>query len=108
MPETQILGVCGLYCGACEHYFAYTAEGAHIRQTRQTDDSQIEECKGCRSNILTLSCSKCSIRECAAGKNVLHCGLCGEYPCDQLKQFQHDGRMHHIAILEPIRKQSGK
>lgn len=111
MDENVLLGVCGLFCGACDHYCAYTPKGRHLGGKRPEGDRELEECHGCRSSLLTTSCRNCTIRKCANRRGALHCGLCSEYPCRQLKAFQHDGRIHHIPILdnlESLRKHGPK
>ena len=102
MKEFQLLGACGLYCGACDHYRAFLPESKYLLEYIIAKDQKFEKCQGCRSDILTTPCSKCPIRKCASERGVLHCGLCLEYPCEQLKSFQHDGKIHHIVILDNI------
>ena len=102
MKEFQLLGACGLYCGACDHYRAFLPESRYLLEHMIADDRDFEECHGCRSDILTTSCSMCSIKKCAGERGILHCGLCPEYPCGQLKSFQHDGKIHHIVVLDNI------
>jgi hypothetical protein len=99
----SLLGVCGLYCGACYHYRAAFAEGKHIieQAIRQGRSMKGFICMGCRSQVLCIhpGCSRCEIRACAEGKNLIHCGLCSEFPCDRLKDFRGDGRLHHQDVL---------
>ena len=98
-----LLGVCGLYCGACYHYRASFAEGRHLldEAVRQGRSTEGYICKGCRSHVLYIhpGCLQCEIRVCAEDKKLVHCGLCSEFPCDHLKAFQNDGRIHHRDIL---------
>jgi hypothetical protein len=77
-------------------------DGRHLYRKRPAQERELEECHGCRSDKLTTSCTGCAIRECAAKRGVLHCGLCVEFPCHQLKAFQHDGRIHHIVVLDNL------
>lgn len=102
MDKNVLLGVCGLFCGACDHYRAYLPDGRHLHAKRPAQKQVLEECHGCRSSVLTTSCRNCVIRECATVKGILHCGLCSEYPCPQLKAFQHDGRAHHVPVLDNL------
>jgi hypothetical protein len=102
MEENKLLGVCGLYCGACNHYRAYLSDGRHLLEEAFDQGQEVEPCQGCRSSLLTKSCAHCSLRDCAADRNVLHCGMCSIYPCDQLKAFQHDGRLHHLPVLDNL------
>jgi hypothetical protein len=104
MPDSRLLlGVCGLYCGACYHYRASFPEGAHLLEeaVRQGRELQGFTCTGCRSNVLYIhpGCAECKLRACAESKDILHCGLCSEFPCDQIKAFQNDGRAHHLDIF---------
>jgi hypothetical protein len=102
MEEFRLLGGCGLYCGACSHYRAFMPDSRHLLERVTADDPDFEECHGCRSDFLTDYCSKCSIRQCTSERGIAHCGLCPEYPCSLLKSFQHDGRVHHIVVLDSI------
>jgi len=102
MSTYALLGVCGLYCGSCNHYKAYQPEGKSLLEKIRTESPNFEECHGCRSDKMTTSCSNCTIKNCAANKGILHCGLCTDYPCDQIKKFQFDGRIHHIVILDNL------
>jgi hypothetical protein len=99
----SLLGACGLYCGACYHHRASLAEGRHLlaEAARQGRELAGFACKGCRSDVLYIhpGCARCEIRACAGEKNLEHCGLCREFPCDRLQGFQSDGRIHHRDVL---------
>jgi hypothetical protein len=98
-----LLGVCGLYCGACYHYRASFPESKHLLEeaSRQGQELQGFTCAGCRSGVLYIhpGCAECGIRTCAESKNIVHCGFCSEFPCDQIKAFQSDGRIHHLDVI---------
>jgi hypothetical protein len=100
----KLLGVCGLYCGACNHYRASFPEGEHLLQKLLQKDKTMEEptCQGCRSDKLRHHCSECKIRECAEGKGINHCGDCTEIPCEMLRNFQLDGRAHHLDVMDNL------
>jgi hypothetical protein len=101
-----LLGVCGLYCGACYHYRASLPDGKHLLQEALRQGRKVEGycCQGCRSDRLYMhpGCAQCTIRACAEGKGILHCGLCPDLPCDQLRAFQNDGRAHHGDVLAQL------
>jgi hypothetical protein len=101
-----LLGVCGLYCGACYHYRASFPDGEHLLEeaSRQGRALQGFTCAGCRSDVLYIhpGCAQCHIRACAERKDILHCGLCAEFPCDQILAFQNDGRIHHLDIVSNL------
>jgi hypothetical protein len=105
-----LLGACGLYCGACYHYRASLAEGRHLLEEAVGQGRSLEGygCKGCRSSVLHShpGCSQCAIRACAEKAGLVHCGLCWEFPCDRIRAFQSDDRVHHrdvLAHLEALR-----
>jgi hypothetical protein len=101
-----LLGVCGLYCGACYHHRASFPEGEHLLQEAARQGRELEgfACGGCRSDALYIhpGCAQCEIRACAEGRGILHCGLCPEFPCARIKDFQYDGRIHHLDILSQL------
>ncbi len=108
MDDSVLLGVCGLYCGACDHFRAFVPESAALREACRAQNPAFEECHGCRTSVLTTTCSRCKLRACAEERGIAHCGLCAEYPCAQLRAFQHDGKIHHIPVmdnLEALREQ---
>lgn len=106
-----LLAACGLYCGACYHYRAsfYPAERLEQEAARRGRSVAGFTCRGCRSERLYIhpGCAQCEIRACTDERGILHCGLCGDFPCERLQTFQNDGRLHHRDIffqLERARK----
>ncbi len=101
--DLDLLGACGLYCGACYHYRASFPEGRHLLKgaTRQGRKLQGFTCKGCRSNSLYVhpGCAQCDIRTCTDTRGIAHCGLCPEFPCQRIRDFQSDGRVHHLDVF---------
>ena len=88
MENQELLGACGLYCGACKNYHAYS-KGKNFTVT--IDDfkgRQIEDviCKGCHSDLLQKHCFECLIRLCALEKEIEHCGLCSDFPCEKSEE----------------------
>jgi predicted amidophosphoribosyltransferase len=98
-----LLGVCGLYCGACYHYRAsfYDPQRLSWEAARRGRAPEGFTCQGCRSDKLYIhaGCAQCEMRACAEQRGILHCGLCAEFPCERLKAFQSDGRAHHKDIF---------
>ncbi len=107
-----LLGVCGLYCGACYHYRASFPASKHLLEeaNRQGRDLRGFTCAGCRSDILYIhpGCAECRIRACAESKNIVHCGLCSEFPCDRIRAFQSDGRIHHLDVISNLEELRAK
>ncbi|MBN1312890.1 MAG: DUF3795 domain-containing protein [Anaerolineae bacterium] len=99
----SLLAACGLYCGACYHYRASFPEGQHLLEEARRQGRKLEgfTCRGCRSDVLYIhpGCAQCQIRDCTDSRGILHCGLCTEFPCEQLIAFQNDGHVHHLDIL---------
>ena len=98
-----LLAACGLYCGACYHYRAsfYTRDLLLREAARRGRDIEGFTCRGCRSDKLYIhpGCAQCEIRTCTDRRDIAHCGLCPEFPCERIKAFQGDGRLHHEGIL---------
>ena len=112
MIDLELLGVCGLYCGACYHYRASFPEGRHLLEKAAEQGKDIKEftCLGCRSDKLYMhpGCAQCRIRDCAEQKGVRHCGLCREFPCEIIGAFQSDGRVHHVPVFAQLEEMREK
>ncbi len=108
-PETNpLLAACGLYCGACYHYRAssYDSDRLSAEAARRGRNVEGFTCQGCRSDQLYIypGCAQCEIRACADDRGILHCGLCAEFPCDRIRAFQNDGRVHHLDIVTQLER----
>ena len=111
--NTDLVGVCGLYCGACSIY----------RATQDNNEEKLEEfarglsvktgnkftvddvrCDGCLVHgRLDLWCRNCQIRVCEklqSGK--VRCSDCDEFPCARLTDFRDDGMVHHGEITDNL------
>ena len=103
----KLIGVCGLYCGACYHYCAASPDAQHLldEASRQGCELQGFVCAGCRSDTLYVhpGCSECQIRACADARGLQHCGQCPNLPCSLLSAFQHNGRPHHLDVVKNLR-----
>lgn len=105
-----LLAACGLYCGACYHYRASFYEEERLQREVARRGRGIEgfTCRGCRSDKLYVhpGCAQCEIRACTDKRGIIHCGLCSEFPCERIRAFQSDGRLHHQGILIELEKLS--
>lgn len=95
--EPVTAAYCGLYCGSCPIF----------RQTEDHLKGKIEKpsviCRGCRSDVLSPWCSKCSLKDCAKGKSIRFCFACSDFPCDNLNTFANDPNYpYHKEILENL------
>lgn len=102
--DSNLLAVCGLYCGACYHFCASAPGGEHLLEVSGQTAAKFG-CQGCRSNTLYIhpGCASCNIRACADSRGLVHCGQCPDNPCEMLLAFQNDGRIHHVPILDHLR-----
>ncbi len=110
----KLVGVCGLYCGGCDNYLAFTNEGKHLLESEKFRNKDLEKlkCEGCNSGHQSEHCFQCKMRLCAEEKNILHCSKCDNYPCDELKNFKSEAenwpgaihRKHIFNNLEEINK----
>ena len=72
MDEYETLSYCGFACAKCRN------------------SKQNMNCAGCRNEKELIS--DCPTRVCAAGRGLLHCGECGDFPCVELNAFYNDGK----------------
>jgi hypothetical protein len=100
----QLLAVCGLYCGACYHYRAASAGGAHLLEAANRPVETFG-CQGCRSDTLYIhpGCAECGIRACADARGFTTCADCPDMPCERLLTFRNDGRVHHLPVIDHLR-----
>ena len=92
----ELIGACGIYCRACDHYFANTDEGKHLLDA---DKGRIKAhpCKGCKAedeSQICIFCVKCDVRLCSMEKGYALCTECNDYPCAKLTRFV-TGLEHH-------------
>ncbi len=73
--SSQLLGICGVYCGACSTYRAYNDNDEAIFEweTRMGMPPNQVYCKGCGSDLVNEWCGNCKFRKCIKNKksNVL-------------------------------------
>jgi hypothetical protein len=109
----RFAAACGLYCGACRSRLASERkDSAVLEQTAQTVSKLLGKtvtsddmyCEGCQSDIRTIHCRSCAIRECAFSKGLTHCSQCGDFPCKRLVEFNQDAYPHHHEVLKNIER----
>jgi len=81
MAETQLVGRCGLYCGACTIYRAYKDNGEFQTRVAAFFKCPPEKirCEGCRA--LTPECwgNDCKIVQCTTAKGFSYCYECPQF-----------------------------
>ena len=102
--NSDLIAYCGLYCGACSFRVAYDEnERGHLLCMPSHFDKyknmRMQSCPGCK---LDKHGSDCEIRNCAKSKKLSHCGLCSDFPCDKITEFNNDGIPHHSEVIENL------
>lgn len=99
----NLAAACGLYCGSCGIYIATQENDTEkLLQYAIVLNQPFNEtlCDGCRASKKSAHCSKmCSFINCTLKNEVEFCGLCNEYPCNELIIFQSN-MPHKVEILE--------
>lgn len=111
--NTNLVGVCGLYCGACGIYRATQdnaeekleefARGLSAKTGKEFTVDDVR-CDGCLVNgRLDLWCRNCQIRVCEKLQSGnIRCSDCDEFPCTRLTDFRDDGMNHHSEITDNL------
>lgn len=76
IPDLNLAGPCGFYCGTCRHYLARAKDMLAEKHLKHG-------CKGCREQDKNCSWVK---KDCALlrKKQVTFCFECADFPCDNL------------------------
>ena len=80
------ISVCGIDCEICK----YKEESG---------------CKGCRIVAPKGECvwgGRCELHDCALEKNLLHCGLCSDFPCAKLQEWAASENPERIDNLKKL------
>ncbi|MBX5329106.1 MAG: DUF3795 domain-containing protein [Candidatus Bathyarchaeota archaeon] len=112
MINKNLVGRCGLYCGACGIYRAYKDNGEFLKKLAESFKCPPEKvkCEGCMD--LTPECwgNGCKIVQCLQSKGLEFCYQCGEYEKGSCGKFgKLSQRYAKIGVdvranLERIRK----
>ena len=104
MTDRNLEGYCGLYCGACPVHERHRDDPV-VRGMRERFDISNDQplCRGCRSDVLWVSCRDCKIRDCAQSKGSDSCFACSEMPCDRLTQLSAL-RPHLVEIFPNLER----
>jgi len=80
------ISVCGIDCGACAH-------------------KKENKCEGCRIVAPKGECvwgGRCELHDCAAEKNLPHCGKCDGFPCAKLQEWAASENPERIDNLKAL------
>ncbi|UCE29007.1 MAG: DUF3795 domain-containing protein [Candidatus Bathyarchaeota archaeon] len=90
MVDKNLVGRCGLYCGACGIYRAYRDGGEFRRRLAEFFKCPPEKvrCEGCQ--VLTPECwgIDCKIVKCLNVKGLRFCYECADYESHTCKRFE--------------------
>lgn len=89
MTGSDIIGRCGLYCGACPIYLGArgdTDASRYVLEEWKLPEEAIE-CGGCRALTQESSGSKCELVPCMDGKGLEYCSGCAEYEDGSCAKF---------------------
>ena len=101
----NLAAVCGLFCEACSLFIATTEDPARLKALAKRFELPEEtiRCYGCRSDKRGPYCQTCKMSACAAERGFDFCVECGDYPCDELKQFQA-AMPHRIELWNDLER----
>lgn len=77
------ISVCGIDCDACK----FKAEMG---------------CAGCKSIQGKVFWGECELYACNAQKEQAHCGKCGQFPCEKLKEWASSENPERIDNLRAL------
>lgn len=94
----KMIAFCGLDCYECPARTAFLNDDDLLREKTAAEwsklfgvDIKAEQinCTGCTAGGIKFPhCEHgCTMRKCAIDKGLEHCGLCSDYPCDDLSVF---------------------
>jgi len=90
LVNRDLVGRCGLYCGACGIYRAYKDNGEFLEKlaTKLNCSPEKVRCEGC--SALTPDCwgSGCKILQCINSKGFEFCYECNEYENKKCEKFE--------------------
>jgi len=108
-PDIRLAGACGLYCGGCAIYLAYSKNDEERRKRiaenisksvgKKISPEQIV-CDGCHGEDDLCWSNDCKLRVCCFGKRHSFCFECREYPCTQLLEFGKQDERYQKAVSD--------
>jgi hypothetical protein len=95
---SDIIACCGLVCSECPSYIATQNDDDNAREKTAAYyaekfgfnlKAEDINCDGCLSDNgrLLEYCKNCKIRKCCREKGLINCAVCGEQPCEKIKEF---------------------
>ena len=113
LANKNLVGRCGLYCGACKIYRAYKDSEQLRRIIAEENNCKPEEvrCEGCQTvstngwNVEKIWGRNCEIVKCLDTKGLDFCYECDEYPdCKKFRQLADDCLKQGENLMENLSK----
>jgi hypothetical protein len=89
MKNYALAGRCGIYCGSCALYRAYTDGGEYLQQMAKEWQMPLRKirCNGCHALTPNCAGNECQIVRCLDSKGFEYCFECQEYQHKSCKKF---------------------
>lgn len=111
MLGEELVGTCGIYCGACLVHRAYKDNDQDLIELLVKNGFSKEEirCEGCSSNLVAPRCSTCVFKECVKDKGITYCFECNDLPCEKLidlseKRARSENKPHLTLCPSNLKK----
>jgi len=103
--RTALLGICGVYCGACTTYRAFNDNDQALFTWLMKMRMPSEEifCKGCGSSVINKWCTNCDFRKCVQKREIAYCFECKDFACKKLIDFSKT-RPHRTLGLRNLKQ----
>lgn len=114
MTDRDLVGRCGLYCGACGIYRAYKDNGKLLKGLAEHFKCPPEKvrCEGCMALTPDSWGYECDIFKCLRGKGLDFCYQCTEYEndsCEKFRNLAQDYLKHGVDLRANLAKiENGK
>ena len=80
------LSFCGIDCDTCKYKIEQNCPG----------------CRAVQGKPFWAGDGSCDLYTCATGKDLPHCGKCGEFPCGTLKEWAAQENPERIGNLKAL------
>jgi hypothetical protein len=95
LGEQNLVGRCGLYCGACGIYRAYKDGGEYRHRLANFFKCPPEKvrCEGCQALTATCWGNECEMVKCLNAKGLQFCYECSDFEghtCERFEKFSKD------------------
>jgi hypothetical protein len=108
--KNEYLSPCGMYCSVCSVRAAIQNNDQDLKKALASFFGTSPEnivCDGCMSEKTFQFAKTCSIRACAQKKNLTGCHQCGDFPCNNIKNFSIAPAKSRILKAIPRWKELG-